>query len=207
MDDLRTKAYKIIKQKIITCEILPGELIDLNDLVQQIGTSRTPVRDAIFELSQEKLVDIYPRRGVFASILTIDDVKKIYDIRRQLEPFIVKTVTPSINKPKLEEFREYFSSELSEQNKRRYCQADFDFHMFLAQSTENEYIMHVMDMVLCHNMRFVIRAAEIPKRLMESNIEHIKVIEAMLEGDENQAFKLMTKHIEKAMNSSTKSIL
>ena len=62
--NFKDKAYEIIRNKILMCEIMPGELLDQNALAQEIGISRMPVREAISLLQQEQLVRIIPRKGV-----------------------------------------------------------------------------------------------------------------------------------------------
>ena len=206
MDDLKGMAYRRIKEMIISCELRPGQLIDQNKLIEDLGVSRTPVRDALNELDNERLVEIYPRRGVFVSALSPLDMKKIYAVRTVMEPYIVSLVTPTASRDRLNEFLSIFSSQENITNHRTFCQSDYDFHMFLAQATENEYIINLMENVLSHNMRFVIIASELPRRLERSNLEHAKIIEAILEGDVTKASRQMASHIKKAMTSCVSTL-
>ncbi len=206
MVDLKKKAYDIIKERILSCEMAPGEIIDQKALIDELGFSRTPLRDALGELAGERLVEIYPRRGVFVSDLSYSEVNNIYIVRKLVEPYIVKLVTPTADRRKLEEFREIFSSD-DYSSAEKFTVSDFEFHEFLVKETENDYLISMMDMILCHNRRFTTMAASLPKRLDQSNREHMAIVEAMLAGDADKASKLMTKHIEQAMNSSKAVII
>ena len=60
---LKEKAYDLIKEKIIKCELMPGSDLSEADIAEELGISRTPVREAILRLNQEKFVTIYPQIG------------------------------------------------------------------------------------------------------------------------------------------------
>lgn len=69
---LKDKAYAIIKDKIINCEYLPGEVLSESRLLEEIKSSRTPIREALNKLEQEKLVCIMPKRGILVNEVTVE---------------------------------------------------------------------------------------------------------------------------------------
>lgn len=61
MESLKSKAYEIIKKRIVSCEYAPGDILDEKALIDEFGVSRTPIREALNVLAEEGMVDIMPR--------------------------------------------------------------------------------------------------------------------------------------------------
>ncbi|GAA0948816.1 GntR family transcriptional regulator [Pseudonocardia zijingensis] len=79
-------AYEGIRDRLVMLDIRPGEPINDDALAQELGTGRTPVREALKRLEGDRLVVAYPRRGTFATAVDITDLAHISEIRAQLEP-------------------------------------------------------------------------------------------------------------------------
>lgn len=82
---LDERAYRTIQRMLVTTEIPPASLLDDGDLARRLGIGRTPVRRALKRLDLEGLVTIYPRRGTFATDITIESLAKLSDLRTVLE--------------------------------------------------------------------------------------------------------------------------
>ena len=94
--NLKEKAYIHLKEKIIKCEYPPGMALSERDLMETLGVSRTPIREAINLLEQENLIKIYPRRGMFVENITVKDIQDIFTVRKTVEPLVTKLATPHI---------------------------------------------------------------------------------------------------------------
>ena len=189
-------AYEVIKNKIITCELMPGEIVDQGKLQEEIGVSRTPVREAINALEQEGLIVVMPRRGVIVSNISIHEIGHIYIVREAIEPLVAKLATPYVEKDKLESFYEIFNRKKLDY--QLIFRNDLLLHMYIAEKTGNKHLVRLLDGVLCQNMRIVVLTAQIPERLQISNQEHLKIIEMMLKRDAEGAETAMRQHIESA---------
>ncbi|EXG82918.1 GntR family transcriptional regulator [Cryptosporangium arvum] len=84
------RAYFALRDRLILLDIRPGEPIDDDELATQLGMGRTPVREALKRLEQDRLVVSFPRRGTFATALDIADLAHISDLRVQLEPLAAR---------------------------------------------------------------------------------------------------------------------
>lgn len=82
---LSQKAYQIIRKKIISLDLPPGSIVDENQLMQELGFGRTPIREALQRLSLEKLVSIVPRRGIFVTDISITDLQRLFEVRLEIE--------------------------------------------------------------------------------------------------------------------------
>ncbi|KAA3664679.1 MAG: GntR family transcriptional regulator [Chloroflexi bacterium] len=87
---LSQQAYESIKQKIVSLELAPGAVINETKLREELNLSRTPIREALQRLAQEKLILIAPRRGMFVSEISITDLQKLFEARLVLEPFAAR---------------------------------------------------------------------------------------------------------------------
>jgi DNA-binding GntR family transcriptional regulator len=82
---LAERAYLALRDKIVSLEIKPGELIREEQVMKDLGVSRTPIREALLRLSQQKLVVVIPRRGTFATDVHVGEVGIVYELRREME--------------------------------------------------------------------------------------------------------------------------
>src|SRR5437868_4236563 len=82
---LAERAYRALRDQLITLRIPPGSPIDEDAIGRELKMGRTPVREAIKRLALENLVTVFPRRGTFASEINITDLAHISDVRAQLE--------------------------------------------------------------------------------------------------------------------------
>lgn len=78
MESLKSKAYEIIKKRIVCCEYAPGDILDEKALIDEFGVSRTPIREALNVLAEEGMVDIMPRRAILVSHISTKDVSNLY---------------------------------------------------------------------------------------------------------------------------------
>lgn len=79
------RAYLELRDRIVSLRIPPGELVREEEVMKELDMSRTPIREALLRLAQEKLVVVIPRRGTFVTEVQIGDVGRIYEFRRELE--------------------------------------------------------------------------------------------------------------------------
>lgn len=87
---LSQQAYEAIKGKIVSLRLPPGAVIDENRLQAELDLGRTPIREAIQRLAQEKLVVIAPRRGTFVTGIELKDLKLLFEARLPLETLAIR---------------------------------------------------------------------------------------------------------------------
>jgi DNA-binding GntR family transcriptional regulator len=196
MTNCKEMAYSVIKEKIVTCELMPGALVDQAALMAEIGVSRTPVREAIHALAQEGLLVIMPRRAVVVSSINSAEVGHIYTVRLEFEPFIARLATEFVTEAELQVFRKTFSA--PQEDFKTLIRNDFLLHRYLAEKTGNPYLIRLMENVLSQNLRIVALGAKIPDRMADSNKEHIEIIDRMLARDAEGAEAAMRTHMDSA---------
>ena len=82
---LRDLVFEALKDAILTQKLHPGERLLESELADELGVSRTPVREAIRKLEQEGLVVMIPRKGAYVDGISLKDIHEVYEIRAALE--------------------------------------------------------------------------------------------------------------------------
>lgn len=193
-------AYITIKSRILDSDLAPGSHVLEQALAQEMGMSRTPVREALVRLQQEGLLQIVPRHGVRISTLSPSDMRDIYQVLVSLEPTAIELLT--MLRPSREELGTLFTAcDKMEQalacnppDLRAWAAADELFHMDLVARCGNRRLAAMVMTVWeqAHRARmFTLFLRTVPRR---STAEHRAVVEAILDGDPRHARTLYEAH-------------
>ena len=99
---LRDSIADSLRESIINGKIKPGERLLEPIVAKQLGVSRTPVREAFFQLESEGLVEVMPRRGAIVSEISVNDANELYSVRAVLEGLAAKLASKRISKNKID---------------------------------------------------------------------------------------------------------
>ncbi|WP_422484967.1 GntR family transcriptional regulator [Gudongella sp. DL1XJH-153] len=150
---LKAKAYQLIKDRLLKGEIKPGERIREDLLAESISMSRTPVREAINQLSAEGFVIQVPRKGVFAKEFTLEELADIVDVRIILETYAIRRCCDSATEADIKELEGILSKIIEAVDKDdpgRFGMYDGIFHKQIGSISENKqaisFINHVEDL-------------------------------------------------------------
>ena len=86
---LREQVYEYLRELMQYGKLKPGDFINMNQLSNELGISKTPLRDALIQLEAEGFVTFFPRRGVMVNLLTLQDIKDYYQIIGALEGAVI----------------------------------------------------------------------------------------------------------------------
>lgn len=193
-------AYQAIKAKILDSEYQPGAQVLELEIAEQLGLSRTPVREALVRLQQDQLLEIVPRHGVRISTLSPADMREIYEILESLEPtaaeILARRRPTSAALSPLGGACDAMERSLAKDppELRAWAAADEAFHMNLVQLCGNRrlafQVMTVWDQA--HRARmFTLALRPLPVR---STQEHRDILTAILAGDAEHAGALYRAH-------------
>ena len=200
---LKDTAYEMIREKIVNCELAPGSVLNESELIEEIGASRTPIREALNKLEQENLVTIIPKKCIIVRGITIDDIAEVFDARAVIEPQVLLQYADRISLRFLEDYQERCRTT---EDTQELIHLDEEFHEMLYQVCDNKYLREVMRMVegVDHRNR-VYKSNE--ERVHEGISEHLDIVERMLAKDYEGASKCLFHHIKSAKNYAMKKYI
>ncbi len=203
--NLKKKAYETIKDKIIRCELVPGDPISEKEIIDEIGVSRTPIREALAKLEEENLIRIFPKRGIFVTDISIKDVIDIYSLRIVNESFAVRVAANHVDMERLGSYFEFWKNPNYHVSVEEHISQDRAFHSFLVESTGNKYLLQFILRLYDQANRIGYLSLErYAERLEQTRIEHIQIIKYLKEGKAADAEKAMRIHLENARDNALK---
>ena len=207
MISLKRKAYDIIKENIVTCRYAPGEFLNESQLMEEIGTSRTPIREALSKLEQEKFVRIVSKKGVMVSELTLKEIGDVYQVRLMLEPQMVRQWGGNIPVDALEACRFKLLSYSPEMDVTQRNEIDDCLHRLIFDSCPNAYFQQWMTHIYCQNQRIRVITGQLRQLIQENNEGHLRITEKLLMSDYEAAAELLLSHLELAKKNTFDNLL
>jgi len=190
------RAYLSIRRLIVTLALEPSSVISESDLMTRLGLGRTPIREALRRLANERLVDVYPRRGMFVAGVDPRDLSALFEIREQLEPFAAKLAATRRNPAELELLNELLA-DLNEVagDARRLIDLDQRMHEYVYRCSHNEFLATTLDQHYMHALRIWFLALDRVTDLEQAVLEHRALLEAIRDGNAPRAEELMRQHV------------
>ncbi len=201
---LREIVFEHLREAIIKGVLKPGERLMEMQLAEEMGVSRTPVREAIRKLELEGLVIMVPRRGAYVSDLSIKDVAETFEIRGALEAMAAGLAAERINDDELEEIERILvkiSESIEKNDIKAVIEHDESFHAILYKASHNDRLVQIISNLREHIQRFRSTSLTAPGRLKAVLFEHRQIAEAISERNAELAQRLAQEHIENAENA------
>ena len=198
-DSLAEEAYSIIRAKIISLELEPGSPVSEAELMSNLKMGRTPIREALRLLANEKLVDVYPRRGVFVARVDVKNLSSLSEVRAVLEikaaelaalrsTVADRAVTVSL----IHEIDQIQGNP----NMVSLIQLDQRIHHHIYAASNNEFLASTLDQYYAHALRIWFMALDQVDGLSQAIIEHRTLLEAIRDGNVSAASVAMRDHVE-----------
>lgn len=201
---LRDVIFETLRKAIISGDIKPGERLMEVSLAEQMGVSRTPVREAIRRLEAEGLVTMVPRKGTHVSELSSKDIIDVLEVRGVLDKLATKLAAKRIQPQQiraLESIHKQFVSCIEKENFENAVRKDIEFHDAIYAASGNSRLIGVLASLREHIFRFrvlYLRDLNIAEHVEQ---EHQQILDALKEGNAELASELSEKHIRNQMDS------
>jgi DNA-binding GntR family transcriptional regulator len=183
--DLRGEVYKIIREGITNGTLGPGTRLKEAELVENLGVSRTPIREALNQLSRENLVEIIPRRGALVRRWTKKDALEVLVLRETLEGLAARLAASRMTGKDIDSLESLMTD--YENGRLEYVEADRRFHERIVNACGMErlkdLIWNLYDSLQMRKMLAL--SFEDKKRITESMEEHRRIIRALRARDED----------------------
>lgn len=206
---LRELLCENIRQAIIDGTFSPGERLMEIQLADEMGVSRTPVREAIRKLELEGFVVMIPRRGTYVADISIRDITEIYEIRTCLDVLSAGLAAERITDEELEALNRLLveiGQYIAENNMEKIVEADTAFHDILYQASRNERLRSIINNLREQLTGIRGRSMSYPGRLVETMDEHRALVDSIAARDVERAQNAARVHIENAEHTLMKSL-
>lgn len=198
--NLKLRAYSILKEKIVNCEYPPGSMLNEAHLAAELGFSRTPIREAISILEMDGFLRIVPKKGILVTDILLSDIVQIFQARMEIEPIALKLAGPNIPQEELLAWKKVFLSDVS--SVERGYQADTAMHLGIIGYCNNAYIINMMKKVFDKNTRIIICSTENKAHMQQARKEHLEILDCLLQQDLEQAAVKMRTHVAGCRNAA-----
>ena len=203
---LREKVYRVLRERIISGEYRPGEPLNEKEIIEELQVSRTPFREAINALNQEKLVQIFANRGIFVREITARDLADGFEIRFLLEPYASAQMCRSVPRAELQELMDS-SREALNGSYRDMMREDERYHRMLLGHIANRHLADIMSGLYAQNQMQIAMydnarqgmISDSRKAAVEESLrEHLTILDCMVQGDEEGTAQATRTHLEGA---------
>ncbi len=209
LSPIRLDSYQPLRE--VVCETLrdairrgvlkPGERLMEIQLAEELGVSRTPVREAIRKLELEGYVIMMPRRGTYVANLSIRDVNEVFEIRTSLESLASGLAAERITDEELDHLQRLLvqiGMYIEQGDIEKIVEVDTEFHGLLYQASRNQRLIGIISNLREQLTQFRKTSMSFPGRLKATLEEHRAIVDAIAQGDVKAAQKAAEHHMEKS---------
>lgn len=196
---LREIVYDELKMQILTGQIEPGTRMMEVEMAKEMGVSRTPVREAIRKLEKEGLVTIEPRRGAYASEVSVRDMIEILEVREEIEGLATELAAKRMDddtKARLYRTADKYGEAVKDNDTGEMIKLDTEFHHIIVEGSRNKILMNVVEQLQELVLRFRYIYYDDFRRAEKMPREHKAIIEGIKSGNAKSARKAAEDHVE-----------
>jgi DNA-binding GntR family transcriptional regulator len=200
-ESLGAQVARVLRQRIVRGELAPGARITEEALAEEFSVSRGPVRDALTQLSFEKLVEVQRPRGVFITGLTRDDVDQLYSLRGALEQLALSRamrVDDDERWAAMAAAVARMGEAADAGDHAAFVTADLEFHSEIYALADHQRLQGAWSQYLPTFAALLEVTINHDEDLHESASDHARLMEVMRHGDESEAEAVLSAHLDGA---------
>ena len=190
---LRTQVYEYLRNELKAENLKPGMFINMNQLMQNLRISRTPLRDALLQLQTEGFVTFLPQRGVLINKLSQQDIENMYEMLGALDSRVLLAVFDKLGPAEIEQMKKInkdMYTNMSEDRFHQYWNLNKAFHHVYLDLSSNAPLLHQLNII--RQRLFEFNKKDWGKPIREMNYtEHLEMIELIEKGEAVQAADFM----------------
>jgi DNA-binding GntR family transcriptional regulator len=186
-----------ITASIVERRLMPGTKLAEQQIADVFGVSRTVVRQALNQLSRDRLVRLEPARGAFVAEPSVDEARQVYEVRRMLESALARQLAATITDAQIAELRTHLAHEaaaIARTDVPGRTRLLADFHVVLARMAGNEVLAELLSDLL-NRSSLIALMYQSSHSAEHSRDEHVHIVDALERRDARAAVKLMEGHL------------
>lgn len=194
-----------LTRAIVEHRLHPGTKLAEQKLADHFGVSRTLVRQALFQLSQNRLIRMEPARGAFVATPSVEEAKHVFEVRRMLEIEMTRQFVRHVTPSKIKALQAHVAEErkaVEQQDVPGRTELLGDFHVRMAELLGNQVLADMLrDLISrCALITLMYQSSHGAEH---SNDEHVAIVQALAAKDEARAVQLMEDHLRNVMSELT----
>lgn len=202
-------AYQKIKTKIVSLELKPGQQVDEASIAVSLAIGRTPIRESLFRLAAEELLQVRPGRGFFVRDITLKDLKDLFEALLILERSAVALAARRITDKDLDQLDRLNQKVRDAWQRQDYLKVTLlnsSFHRAIYEAAGNTFINSYLNSLQTQSQRLAFICFSAPATIdlaahaEESIRDHAELIDSFRKKDENDAVEVITRHIKLFQN-------
>ena len=204
---LQEEAYDHLRERILSGSLVPGVLYSETKMAAEIGISRTPMKDALVRLAQDKYIDIIPSKGFRLHVMSSEDIWSTYQARTAIEGFCAVVLAAAKNTPEgqrdialMQEMITRMETVLESGGpSEEYLACDMKFHETLVHHCGNEEFIRLFSSYQHRLQTIAEESLHTPGRYREALREHQQIVDAIREAaspEDLRAYLAVKAHME-----------
>jgi DNA-binding GntR family transcriptional regulator len=186
-----------LTRAIVDHKLQPGTKLAEQKLADHFGVSRTLVRQALFQLSQNRLIRLEPARGAFVAAPSADEARQVFAVRRMLEAEMTRAFVRDVTPAKIRALKDHVAQEkaaVQKDDAANRAELLGDFHVRMAELMGNAVLAQILGELIsrCSLITLMYQSST---EAEHSNEEHAEIVKALAARDEERAVQLMTEHL------------
>jgi DNA-binding GntR family transcriptional regulator len=197
MESSTSVIVESLTRAIVEHRLQPGSKLAEQKLADHFGVSRTLVRQALFQLAQNRLVTLEPARGAFVSTPSVQEARQVFAVRRMLEAGMARAFVREMTPARLRALREHVALEkaaVDSQDAAERVELLGDFHVRMAELMGNEVLAQILK-DLVSRASLITLMYQPGGAARHSQEEHVEIVKALAARDEERAVRLMEEHL------------
>lgn len=206
---LRELVLDAIREAIINGSLKPRERLMEIQLAEELGVSRTPIREALRKLELEGFIVMLPRKGAYVADVSFKDIADVFEIRAALESLAAGLAAERITDEELEEMERHLvekADAIARHDMPQLIEVDTRFHELVYRASRNDRLSIIINNLREQIQRYRSTSLAYPGRMKQSLEEHRAIVEAIQSRDSQLARQLALEHIENAESSMIEAI-
>ena len=192
-----------LTKAIVEHRLAPGAKLVEQKLADHFGVSRTLVRQALYQLENQRLIVIEPARGAFVASPSIEEAAQVFEVRRMLEAQMTRAFAEQATPAHIKALREHVAQEkksIANDDTPGRIELLGDFHVRMAELMGNAVLAELLSDLIsrCALITLMYQSTQAAE---ESNEEHVSIVEALARGDSNSAVRLMDAHLAQVFSN------
>ena len=193
---LAERAYDEIRRMIIRLELAPGDVVREADLQVRLGTSRTPIREALQRLARDQFVTVIPRRGMLVSSIEFDELATLYETRAIMEPYAARLATQRGTRRDWDEMAEVLAETARPGTRpEELLELDRRCHEIIWRASRNRFLTHTLDTLYAQSDRLWHLYLSDVHDMAHAVDEHAAIHDALSSGRADDVAALVEAHV------------